>query len=79
LRQREFPVLKNNTFLAHAAVAVMPRVAAQALYDFAETGSTSHQENATIWALLSKARGSIAKLIGAQAQEIALLGRRRWA
>lgn len=74
LRKREFPVLNQGAFLAHAAVAVMPRVAAQALRDFAETGSTSHQENATIWPLLAKARFSIARLIGADAREIALLG-----
>lgn len=74
LRKREFPVLNTGAFLAHAAVAVMPRVAAQALRDFAETGSTSHQENAAIWSLLAKARFSIARLIGADAREIALLG-----
>lgn len=73
-RRREFPVLDHRVFLAHAAVAVLPRVAAQALRDFAETASTSHQENASIWALLAKARGAAARLIGAKAGEIALLG-----
>jgi len=74
LRKQEFPVLNHITFLAHAAVAVMPKVAADALHNFAVTGSTSHQENAAIWTLLARARGSIARLIGAQAHEIALLG-----
>lgn len=74
LRHREFPVTERHTFLAHAAVAALPRVAVDAMQEFAVRGSEDTQENAWAFRQLQRAREAAATLIGAHADEIALLG-----
>lgn len=74
LRRRAFPVTERHAFLAHAAVAALPRVAVEAMHEFAVRGSEDTQENAWAFRQLQRAREAAARLIGAQADEIALLG-----
>lgn len=73
-RAREFPVVTNTAFMAHAGVSPLPRVAAEALRDFALQGSTDSQETDRILQEVPRARKTAAELIGARADEIALLG-----
>ena len=73
LRQKHFPVTKNQAFLAHAGVTTLPLAAAQALKDFAEQGSQEHQEK-DFFKQVAHAREVAARLIGANSEEVALLG-----
>lgn len=74
LRRQAFPSLQHGLFFAHAGVAVLPHVAAEALRDFAETGSCHYQENESLWPRVAAARATAARLLGAKPHEIALLG-----
>ena len=74
LRHREFPVTANRIFLAHAAVTALPRVAVDAMREFAERGADDSQENEWVWSKVGAARRTAAHLLGCDAREIALLG-----
>ena len=74
LRRREFPVAGSGIFMAHAGVAVLPRVAADAIREFADRGSRGDQENEWAVARIHETRVRAARLIGCDASEIALLG-----
>ncbi|GAB4243411.1 MAG: aminotransferase class V-fold PLP-dependent enzyme [Candidatus Methylacidiphilales bacterium] len=74
LRRQTFPCLQHGLFFAHAGVAVLPLTAADALREFATTGSCHYQENETIWRRVADARATAARLLGAKPHEIALLG-----
>ena len=69
-----FPVTAKRTFLAHAAVATLPRVATDALRWFADHSEVDHQEAGEIWPRTLGTRAVAAQLLGAKEQEIALLG-----
>lgn len=76
LRRREFPVTAQKTFLAHAAVCPLPRVAADAVIDHARAATVSGPED-YVAALrqIRAARETCARLLdGATPDEIALLG-----
>ena len=74
LRRREFPVAAERVYMAHAGVTALPRRAADAICAFARAGSGDNQE--TQWGLeqIEEARASMGRLIGAEADEVALLG-----
>ena len=74
-RQAAFPVCAAKTFLAHAAVCPLPRVAADALKTHAEEATTSGPDD-YVRALKSirATRETCARLIDATPEEIALLG-----
>ncbi len=74
VRRTAFPVVENSLFFAHAGVSALPKVAADALADFGRYGSLYVQEDDTIWASVAETRARAARLIGAHASEIALLG-----
>jgi len=74
VRRREFPVTASGIFMAHAGVAVLPRVAADAIREFADRGSRSDQENEWAVARIHETRSLAARLLGCDASEIALLG-----
>jgi len=74
LRNAMFPVTAKRTFLAHAAVATLPRVATDALRWFADHSEVDHQEAGEIWPRTLGTRAVAAQLLGAKEQEIALLG-----
>lgn len=73
-RRREFPVTGETIYMAHAGVAPLAGRAAAAMRKYAAEGAASNQESH--WALeqADKARANAAILLGAEADEIALLG-----
>ncbi|MDR1145393.1 MAG: aminotransferase class V-fold PLP-dependent enzyme [Verrucomicrobiales bacterium] len=73
LRRARFPVAEHQTFLAHAGVSALPLAAADALREFAEQGARAQQE-LDFFRRVNYAREVAAKLLGADGDEIALLG-----
>jgi selenocysteine lyase/cysteine desulfurase len=74
LRAAAFPITAHRTFLSHAAVAPLPAVAADALRWFGESAGRDQQENPEVWKRVQGTRAVAAQLLGAGADEIALLG-----
>ncbi len=74
VRRHMFPVVEQGVFLGHAGVAPLPRAAADALTEFAGRAAAIGQEDEEIWGRIAGTRALIARLLGAQPQEIALLG-----
>ena len=74
LRREMFPVAAERIFMGHAGVCPLPAVARDAMNTFCALGSTGAQENAWSNGQALKARQVAARLIGAHADEIALLG-----
>lgn len=74
LRTSEFPVARDTIFMAHGGVCILPQRSVKAMQDYLEVCATRGQENPDIWKHLNETRVVAAKLIGAQASEIALLG-----
>ena len=75
LRQREFPVTARKTFLAHAAVCPLPRVAADAIVAHAEGATTSGPEDyVTALRQIKAARETCARFLDGSPDEVALLG-----
>jgi cysteine desulfurase/selenocysteine lyase len=73
-RLAEFPVARDSIFMAHAGVCILPGRVAKAMHDYLEQCCLSHQESGSVWRHLNETRGVAAKVIGAKASEIALLG-----
>ena len=73
-RLAEFPVARDSVFMAHAGVCILPRRVVKAMQDYLEMCCLSHQESGEVWSTLNETRGVAAKLIGAKASEISLLG-----
>ncbi|MEO6739057.1 MAG: aminotransferase class V-fold PLP-dependent enzyme [Chthoniobacteraceae bacterium] len=73
-RQRLFPVCKSKIFLGHAAVTALPACVADAMCAHVRTSSEMPQEFGEVLQDIKNARGLCAKFIGADADEIALLG-----
>lgn len=73
-RLAEFPVAENKVFFAHAGVTALPRRVARAVTDYTEAASRDQQEFGEVLARVEEARRVAAGLIGARADEIALLG-----
>lgn len=73
-RRAAFPVCHAKIFLAHAAVCILPRAVADAMHGYIELGALSHQEDAQTWSDVNITRGLGARLLGCDAEEIALLG-----
>lgn len=74
LRQEEFPVIKDSLFLAHAGVTILPRRVARTMQDYLEQSCLRMQEYPEAWRAVNETRVVAAKLIGAKASEIALIG-----
>lgn len=75
LRQAHFPVARDRLFLAHAAIAVLPQVAVDAMRgfnDLAADGSLDYTK--LLLRDMDRVRGVAARLIGCGGDEIALLG-----
>ena len=73
LRQHEFPVTKNKTFLGHAGVCPLPRRVAQAMIDCASGGTLGDQETFVLQQLTA-ARKAGAQLLNCQPDEVSLVG-----
>ncbi|MSU33081.1 MAG: aminotransferase class V-fold PLP-dependent enzyme [Pedosphaera sp.] len=74
LRRREFPVVTQSAYLAHAGVCPLPRRVADAIAGYAQRCTVDDQEEAISLGTVSRIRKLAAHLIGAQASEIALVG-----
>ncbi len=73
-RLAEFPVARDSIFMAHAGVCILPRRVVRAMQGYLEMCCLQHQESGEVWRNLNETRVVAAKLIGAKAQEISLLG-----
>ena len=73
-RQRLFPVTRTKRFFAHGGVTALPAYVADAMCEHIRVGSENPQEFADVLRDIKSARRVCAELIGAGADEIALLG-----
>ncbi len=74
LRQHEFPVVAKGPFLAHAGVCALPRRVGQAMAQYATACQESEQEVLTCGQLIADVRARLARLLGGQPEEMALVG-----
>ena len=74
LRRAEFPVIDPGLFLAHAGVTILPQRVAKTMQDYLQYSCQAMQEYPEAWRAVNETRVVAARLIGAQASEIALLG-----
>lgn len=74
LRRNEFPVTQHKNFLAHAAVCPLPRRVAEAIRQHAEAATRDDQETAFTHVQIKETRELLARLIGADMSEVALVG-----
>ncbi len=70
----EFPVAREQIFMAHAGVTILPRRAARAMQEYAEQSCVRHQEFAEAFRDVNETRRIAADFIGAKPSEISLLG-----
>lgn len=73
-RLHDFPVSKQKIFLGHAGVTALPRAVADAVVDYTRSASENHQEFGPVLRDFQRTRAIAARFIGAQPDEIALLG-----
>src|ERR1700726_1835955 len=73
-RKKAFPICRNKIFMAHAAVAALPRAVADAVIQFTEKSAASFEDFAEILKMLQQTRVSAARLIGSSPDEVALIG-----
>jgi len=74
LRQYEFPVARQKVFLAHAGVCPLPRRVADAMGQYLNQITGDDQEEALPASFFLEMRALAARLLDAQAEEIALVG-----
>jgi selenocysteine lyase/cysteine desulfurase len=74
LRRHEFPVARAKVFLAHSAASPLPRRVAAAMRDYALQSSELGQDEPVPESRFRQTRELAARLIGAQAEEIAFVG-----
>lgn len=74
LRRREFPVVQDSVYLAHAGVCPLPRRVSDAVNGYSAACAMADQEAAIPAGTVHRIRQSAASLIGAQADEISLVG-----
>lgn len=73
-RREAFPVCKNKIFMAHAGVTALPRAVADATIRYTEQSAAKPQEFTEVLHDVKQTRIAAAQFIGAQWDEIALLG-----
>src|SRR5256885_9480305 len=74
LRHQEFPVTRENIFLAHAGVCPLPRRVFEAVQNYARECTVADQEDVLRELQIRKTRRLAATLLGAQMEEIAFVG-----
>src|SRR2546422_10503914 len=74
LRQREFPVAREQIFLAHAGDCPLPRRVAEAISNYARQSSTGDQEKFAYPLVLNDGRRLAAQLLNCQTDEVAFVG-----
>ncbi|MDA7633601.1 aminotransferase class V-fold PLP-dependent enzyme, partial [bacterium] len=73
LRLAEFPVARQQVYLAHAGVCPLPRCVGEAMSDYVQAAQTHDQETAA-GELIEKTRASLADLLAVHLDEVCLLG-----
>lgn len=73
-RLAEFPIARNSIFLAHAGVTILPQRVTQTMQDYLQEACLRMQEYPEAWRATNETRAVTAKMIGAKASEISLLG-----
>lgn len=73
-RLKAFPVARKRIFLAHAGVTSLPACAAEAMTSYIAESSADQQEFGGVLKEIASARADAAALLGADSDEIALLG-----
>jgi cysteine desulfurase / selenocysteine lyase len=73
-RLAEFPVARESVFMAHAGVTILPQRVTTAMQEYLHGACLAHQEYPAAWRALNETRALAAKLIGAKASEIGLIG-----
>jgi len=74
IRRELFPVCRERAFFAHAGVAPLPKFVADAICDYTRHSSETHPEFGHVLRAVKRAREICARFIGADADEVALLG-----
>jgi len=74
LRHHEFPVTREKIFLAHAAVCPLPRRVYEAVQRYARDCTVADQEEILPESQIRRTRQLAATMLGAQMEEIALVG-----
>src|SRR5439155_984761 len=74
LRRHEFPVAREKIFLAHAGVCPLPRRVFEAVQNYARDCTAGDQEEILPESVIRHTRELAARLLGAQFDEIALVG-----
>lgn len=74
VRRELFPVSRDRIFFAHAAVAPLPKFVADTICNYIRRSSETHQEFGEVLHEVKRARQTCARFIGADPDEIALLG-----
>jgi len=74
LRRHEFPVCAERIFLGHAGVCPLPRRVVEAITEYSRLAAAGDQEDAFAGARMQHCRQLAARLLHAQADEIALVG-----
>ena len=74
LRRELFPVCRNRIFFGHAGVTALPAFVADAVCDYTRQSSENQQEFEEVLRQVKEARQTCAAFIGADPEEIALLG-----
>ncbi len=73
LRQKEFPICKNQIFLAHAAVCPIPSGVSKAIQSYARACELGDQEDQA-GLLAAETRALAGQFLGVGANEVALVG-----
>lgn len=74
LRHEEFPVTRDQIYLAHAGDCPLPQRVARAIAQYAQTATTGDQEALIFPGALSAGRKLAARLLNCQEEEVAFVG-----
>src|SRR5439155_26826281 len=74
LRLREFPVAREQIFLAHAGDCPLPRRVAEAVSDYARQCAAGDQEKFVYPMVLNEGRRLATQLLNCQPEEVAFVG-----
>src|SRR5260370_12577005 len=74
LRRSEFPVAREQIFLAHAGDCPLPRRVAEAVANYATQCTTGDQERVIYPMVLNNGRRLAAQLLNCQPEEVAFVG-----
>src|SRR5215470_14154911 len=74
LRRYEFPVVREQIFLAHGGDCPLPRRVAEAISKYAVRASTGDQERFVYPGILTNGRKQAAQLLQCQPEEVAFVG-----